>query len=134
MASRHFTVAEANAALDLVRPLTERMVERRRALAGLQERRAGLARSIAGNGAGTASRLLGELATEIRAVAAALARCVEEIHGLGAQVKDIDRGLVDFPALRGGETVLLCWRLGEDAIEYWHDADEGFAGRRSLPL
>jgi len=52
----------------------------------------------------------------------------------GVEVKDVDEGLVDFPALRRGETVLLCWRLGEDEIGYWHTAEDGFDGRRPLPL
>jgi hypothetical protein len=49
-------------------------------------------------------------------------------------VKNLDEGLVDFPALRHGETVLLCWKLGEDEIAYWHRVEDGFAGRRPLPL
>jgi hypothetical protein len=57
---------------------------------------------------------------------------VNEIHGLGAQVKDADEGLVDFPTLRGDEEVLLCWKLGEDEIAYWHSLEDGFAGRRPL--
>jgi hypothetical protein len=47
-------------------------------------------------------------------------------------VKDPETGLLDFPALRGGEEVLLCWRAGEDAVEWWHGRDEGFAGRRRI--
>jgi hypothetical protein len=50
------------------------------------------------------------------------------------QVKDLDRGLVDFPALHDGEEVLLCWQVGEDEVAYWHGVDEGFAGRKPLPL
>jgi hypothetical protein len=53
---------------------------------------------------------------------------------LGVLVKDLDRGLVDFPALRGDEEVLLCWEVGEDEVAYWHGVDEGFAGRKPLPL
>ena len=49
-------------------------------------------------------------------------------------VKDLDRGLVDFPAFRHGEEVLLCWQVGEDEIGYWHGVDDGFAGRKPLPL
>ncbi|TML32039.1 MAG: DUF2203 family protein, partial [Actinobacteria bacterium] len=64
----------------------------------------------------------------------AVARCVEELERLGVVVKDLDRGLVDFPALRGDEEVLLCWEVGEDEIAYWHGVDEGFAGRKPLPL
>jgi hypothetical protein len=59
---------------------------------------------------------------------------VEEIEALGAEVKDLELGLVDFPAEREGETVLLCWRVGEEEIGYWHGLEEGFAGRRPLPL
>jgi hypothetical protein len=61
-------------------------------------------------------------------------RCVEELQQLGLLVKDLDEGLVDFPSLRGDEEVLLCWRLGEDKVAFWHPADEGFAGRRPLPI
>jgi hypothetical protein len=47
-------------------------------------------------------------------------------------VKDIDTGLLDFPSLRGGEEVLLCWRLGEDEVAWWHRPEDGFAGRQPL--
>jgi hypothetical protein len=49
-------------------------------------------------------------------------------------VKSLEEGLLDFPAQRGDEVVLLCWKLGEDEINYWHRVDEGFAGRKPLPL
>ena len=75
-----------------------------------------------------------EVQAHIERAAAAIARAVDGIQELGAIVKDIDRGLVDFPALREGEEVLLCWQLGEEEIRYWHGADEGFAGRKELPL
>ena len=56
-----------------------------------------------------------------------------EIHEAGVQLKDYDRGLIDFPSMREGRVVLLCWQLGEgDAIEYWHEVDAGFAGRQPL--
>ena len=52
---------------------------------------------------------------------------------LGIQIKDVERGLIDFPAWREGRIVLLCWQLGEgDQIEWWHDVDSGFAGRQPL--
>ena len=63
-----------------------------------------------------------------------LAKTIDEIVAHGAEVKDIDEGLIDFPALRHGETVLLCWQLGEDEIRYWHRIEDGFAGRQELPL
>jgi hypothetical protein len=71
---------------------------------------------------------------KVETAAKAVQRCVQAIEELGGVVKDLDRGLVDFPALRGDEEVLLCWRLGEDEIGYWHGLEEGFAGRRELPL
>jgi hypothetical protein len=51
---------------------------------------------------------------------------------VGALVKDLDDGLVDFPARRGAEEILLCWRLGEEEIAFWHGLDEGFSGRKPL--
>ena len=58
----------------------------------------------------------------------------ERLERLGVLVKDLDRGLVDFPALRDGEEVLLCWQVGEDEVAFWHGVDEGFAGRKPLPF
>ncbi len=65
---------------------------------------------------------------------AGIARCVARIHEAGGLVKDLDEGLVDFPARREGKDVLLCWRLGEDEVAYWHGLEEGFSGRRELPF
>ena len=65
---------------------------------------------------------------------AGIARCVARIHEAGGLVKDLDAGLVDFPARRQGVEVLLCWRLGEDEVGYWHGLEEGFSGRKPLPL
>ena len=129
---KRFTLEEANAALAEVRPLAERMVEVRRELtettAKLERRRL----AVAGNGGGLSvqeTQELQELAVE---QGMELARCIEAIAEIGAQVKDLDRGLLDFPAQRDGEDILLCWHVGEDEIRYWHGLDEGFAGRKPL--
>lgn len=131
---RHFTADEANAALVEVRPLVERLVSRRRehlaALAHQEE----LERKVRGNGGGIPPAALASAAASVDELARELAKLVDEIAEHGAQVKDIDSGLIDFPAVRQGETVLLCWRLGEGEIRYWHRVEDGFAGRRPLPL
>jgi hypothetical protein len=57
---------------------------------------------------------------------------MDEIRVLGAEVKDLDIGLIDFRCERGGQTVYLCWRLGEDGIRFWHDLNAGFAGRKPI--
>lgn len=57
---------------------------------------------------------------------------LQTIHSLGIEIKDIERGLCDFPSLREGRVVYLCWLLGEDRIEWWHDIEAGFAGRQPL--
>lgn len=134
MAERYFTPEEANELLDEVRPLAERMVAHRRALAAAETQRAELLAQIAGNGGDLAPSDVAEAATAVAREAAALSRCVEEIQALGAQVKDLELGLVDFPARRGDQVVLLCWRVGEDEIAYWHGLEEGFAGRKPLPM
>ena len=131
---RHFTPEEANAALAEVRPLVERMVGHRRDHVAALARQEELEARIRGNGGGIPPAQLAEAAAEVDRLERSLARTVDEIAELGVEIKDVDEGLVDFPALRGGETVLLCWRLGEDEIAYWHTVDGGFAGRRPLPL
>jgi hypothetical protein len=55
-----------------------------------------------------------------------------EIDSIGVQVKDLEKGLLDFPSVMDGKTVLLCWKLGEPSIAHWHTEEEGFAGRKPL--
>ena len=57
---------------------------------------------------------------------------IERIRALGGDVKDLDLGLVDFPSTRNGEEILLCWKLGEKSLGYWHSVDGGFASRRPI--
>ena len=131
---QYFTPEEANAALERVRPLAEQMVERRRAMLAAQAREEELGARVAGNGGGIDPGDPARAEAAVEEEAKAIAQLVDEIHSLGAQVKDIDTGLLDFPSLREGEEVLLCWHVGEDEIRYWHGVDEGFAGRKELPL
>ena len=131
---RHFTPEEANAALEQVRPLVEQLVAGRREHSLAVERQEELERKIRGNGGGIPPAELASATAEVDALARRLSRLGDEIAAHGAQVKDLDSGLIDFPALRRGETVLLCWRLGEDEIAWWHRVEDGFAGRRPLPL
>jgi hypothetical protein len=131
--ARIFTPEEANAVLVELRPIVERVVEHRRNLTAAQVQQTELITRIAGNGGDMQPSELGEVAAAIEREAAAVAECVERIDAAGAQVKSLEEGLLDFPARRGDEEVLLCWKLGEDEIGYWHGLDEGFAGRKPLP-
>jgi hypothetical protein len=132
MPERHFTPEEANELLAEVRPVAEELVARRRELAVTTARRARLVARIAGNGGDFDPQEPRALEEELEREAKAIVRCVERLEGLGVLVKDLDRGLVDFPALRGGEEVLLCWQVGEEQVAHWHGLDEGFAGRKPL--
>ena len=132
MEPQYFTVGEANEALGEVRPLTEELVEHRRALVELQGRQSALTTRIAGNGGNVEPQELQTVQERLDEEVAGIARCVARIHELGALVKDLDEGLVDFPATREGEEILLCWRLGEEEIGFWHGLDEGFSGRKPL--
>jgi hypothetical protein len=129
---REFTVEEANAAVAELRPVVERMVEHGRKLEAAQRSQVELVTRIAGNGGDMQPSDLRELAETIQQEADAIAACAEEINAAGAQIKSLEEGLLDFPSRRDGELVLLCWKLGEDEIGYWHDVDEGFAGRKPL--
>jgi hypothetical protein len=131
---RTFTPEEANDALVELRPIVERMVQHRRNLTAAQVQQAELVTRIAGNGGDMVPSDLHEAADTIQREAAAISECAERINAVGAEVKSLEEGLLDFPARRGDEVVLLCWKLGEDEIHYWHRVDEGFGGRKPLPL
>ncbi|MDX6487859.1 MAG: hypothetical protein QOK13_474 [Gaiellaceae bacterium] len=128
----YFTVEEATAALEHVRPLAESMVAHRSALAAAGARWNDLAGKIAGNGGGLDRGELAGLQEKIEREQAEVARCVRAIQSHGAQVKDVDTGLLDFAAQRDGMEIELCWQVGEERIEFWHGVDEGFAGRKPL--
>jgi hypothetical protein len=129
---RIFTPEEANAALAELRPVVERMVVHRRNLTAAQRHQARLVTRIAGNGGDLQPSDLREAAAAIEREARAIADCIDQINEAGAQIKSLEDGLLDFPARRGDEDVLLCWQLGEDEIAFWHGLEEGFAGRKPL--
>src|SRR5205823_14879471 len=100
---RHFTPEQANAELEHVRPLVERLVATRREHAQALERQEELEQKIRGNGGGIPPAELASATAEVDGIARQLARLVDEIASHGAEVKDLDSGLIDFPALRRGE-------------------------------
>jgi hypothetical protein len=122
-----FSVEEANALLPTVRPILRALQHShqrvRRFAAGAQHAAEGA--KLGGGGMADGSRYLATLLN--------LTERIGELEALGIQLKDIERGLIDFPSLREGRVVLLCWYLGEgDQIAYWHETDAGFAGRQPL--
>jgi hypothetical protein len=130
---RTFSPEQANDALSAVRPLVERLIERRADLLAVRARQAEVAAQVGGNGGGIDPTTPVTLASAAAEAERALREVVASLEGLGVLVKDLDAGLVDFPALRGdGEPVLLCWQLGEDRVEWWHAYEDGFAGRRPI--
>ena len=72
------------------------------------------------------------LQRDVQALAQEIDGYIGELHELGVEFKGFDMGLVDFPGELGGRPVYLCWRLGEEAVEHWHEIDAGFAGRQPL--
>jgi len=129
---RVFTVAEANSALHEVRPAVERLVTARARLRELEQAQGALVTAIGGNGAGYAASDLNMAQAEFQRLAELAREGLERLNELGVIVKDLDAGLVDFPARRAGADVLLCWQAGEDLVAYWHPLDEGFASRKPI--
>jgi hypothetical protein len=121
---RHFTRAEANALLPHLSDLLHRLREAKDELADVQAHEA-LAEAAPTNGGGEEGRRVGIAFLEVR-------RLLETIEQSGIVLRDIDRGLVDFPALVEDREVYLCWELGEDDVAYWHDLDAGYGGREPL--
>ena len=129
-----FTVQEANTLLPVLESLLKQAMEGKSTMEKIDKELQALGHRIF---------LAGGMQVNIVAVAKrkddrenAIQRikdAVAEIHATGVQVKDLETGLLDFPHLVNGETVLLCWKLGEDLrVQHWHGMEEGFAGRKPI--
>lgn len=125
MQARTYTLAEARAALPEVKLLMARIQLARQAILRLRPSALAAIEKAAANGG---SREAGELALH----AMKLEDAVKAILGMGIMIKDLDHGVIDFLGRRAGEEVLLCWRFGEEDIEFWHSVNAGFAGRQSI--
>ncbi len=125
MKARYFTLQEAQATLPQVKKLMEQVQSARREILRLRPDALPAIEQAALNGG---NKLLGELAMH----AMRLEEGVRGIMALGAVIKDINAGLVDFVGLRNGREIFLCWQYGEEEIGYWHELNTGFAGRRPL--
>jgi hypothetical protein len=121
---RHYTLAQATAAIPIVTDLLARMRDARDRL-GDAEAREALSEAAPGNGGGNPGRTVSTAFVQLRDALA-------QLRGLEIVLRDLDRGLVDFPAMREGREVYLCWHEGEDEIAFWHECDSGFSGRRPL--
>jgi len=131
--TRRFTLAEAQALIPQVEPLLRQAIW----LKGQYEEAAAELRQfqehlmMAGGVVVDRERAL-ELRQRSESAAARLKSALDEVQQIGCLVKDLDTGLIDFPTMFHGVEVYLCWKLGEDAIAFWHGVDEGFRGRKPI--
>jgi hypothetical protein len=121
---RHFTRDEANALLPQLSALLTHLREAKDELTD-EEAHEALSEAAPANGGGDQGRQVGIAFLEVR-------RLLEAIAQSGIVLRDIDRGLIDFPALIDGREVYLCWELGEDDVAYWHELETGYGGREPL--
>jgi hypothetical protein len=125
MVPRFFTLTEANEALEIIKPLMEEVQQIRQDILEHQPETWEAIRRTAGNGGNqTLSKMVKTFDR--------LDDLLHRILATGVQVKDINTGLLDFSAKKDGREVYLCWRYGEDQIEYWHEIEAGFAGRQPI--
>lgn len=125
-----FTVEQANRTLPLVRRIVADIVA---TYPRWQERVTEIELIAGVSTASNPDARLEPLEREAQALAAEIESYIREIEDVGAEYRmPADAGLVDFPGKIAGRRVFLCWRLGEQAVEYWHDVDAGFAGRQPL--
>jgi hypothetical protein len=121
---RHYTLDQANAALEFVTERLERLRENRAQLDD-EEARAALSEAGPSNGGGAPGRVVSEAFVGLQ-------RALGELQAMEIVLRDLERGLVDFPSMRDGEEIYLCWEEGEDEISFWHDIESGYAGRQPL--
>ena len=123
--TKYFTPEEANRALPQVRSLVAQIMQAREAIISAQPELWPVLEKSIGNGG---SKKAGELLSEFRRVE----QGVRGLQEIGCELKDMSIGLVDFPALRDGREVLLCWKYDEPEIMFWHDLQSGYPGRKRL--
>lgn len=123
-----FTPQEASKLLPDIKPKVKELVERKKVVAKIH------AEIERYNLLGIRTAELAEKAAQLDSLVDEMTRKLTELEDLGVQVKDLDFGLVDFPAERYGERVLLCWRFGEAEVSYWHRPHEGYNGRKALNI
>ena len=123
--TKYFTPEEANHALPQVRALVVEIMQAREAIIKAQPELWPVLEKSVGNGG---SKKAGELLHEFRRVE----HGVRSLQEIGCVLKDMSIGLVDFPTLRDGQEVLLCWKFDEPAVLFWHDQQSGYAGRKRL--
>jgi len=123
--ARHFTPDEANQLLPQVRALVVQIMRARQAIIDARPELWPVLEKGVGNGG---SQKAGEMIHEFRRVEDGL----HALNDLGVVVKDISIGLVDFPALRAGREILLCWKFDEPQVAYWHELQSGYAGRQKI--
>jgi hypothetical protein len=128
---RYFTLAEANALIPELEPLLRELQRMKHEIqqkySQLQEAKL----AMAGSAAVSHDAFFAEEA-ELEFLMFSANSLFGQIQGFGVEIKDIDTGLCDFYSIRNGEEVLLCWRLGEPEIRFWHGLYEGFMGRKPI--
>ena len=131
--SKLFTLKEAERTRREIEPVLIEAIEVHRKLAPLDEELGGIAARIQWTGGMVvAYEQVARTRFERDRLAESLKSAVEKIQATGCVVKDLDVGLLDFPAVINNEEVYLCWRLGEERIRFWHRQDEGFSGRKPI--
>jgi hypothetical protein len=122
---RYFTLQEANETLNLIRPLMDEIQQMRRRILEKQPEAWPAIQKSVGNGG---NRALSNMVQDFDKLNA----LVHRIQEMDVLIKDINLGLLDFPALKDGREVYLCWQHGEGEIAFWHEVEAGFAGRQSI--
>jgi hypothetical protein len=138
---RHFTLEEAQQAMPEVARRVQRMVDLRAELLAAHPParpfdEQGHSNGGGPNGSGPAHGGPGSDSEPSATLRQQIVSELEALERLGIQVKDVDTGLIDFPCIHpvSGESVLLCWHLGEEEIGFWHGQEDGYAGRKPLPF
>ncbi len=133
MAEKYFKREEAEQLLPMIGEHLGRALEQKKKVEALDEEFSrAAARIMALGGSIPPARELSKKRAERDHSASELEEVMTQIQETGCVIKDLDIGLVDFPSLRDGQEVYLCWKLGEDHIGYYHGINEGFAGRKPL--
>lgn len=123
---QYFTVEEANRLIPQIKAMIEQLRQARRRVLSHRPTAEAVAQKAGGNGGGN------EAGAYLSDYSRTLGRGLAQLQAMGVVLKDLERGLIDFPHWREGREVYLCWKYGEERIDYWHETDSGYTGRQPL--
>tara|TARA_B100001245_G_scaffold224714_1_gene198707 strand:- start:543 stop:941 length:399 start_codon:yes stop_codon:yes gene_type:complete len=132
MSKQYFTVQEANELTSFLEETFQNLISLNQKSQDLDSQINSINNKLGSNGSNTVHQTLTTLTSERNKTSGLMEEHLNSINQKGILVKSIEQGLVDFPSIKDGREIYLCWNMGEESIDYWHEIDSGYSGRQPI--